>query len=61
MLLNDIIEQAFPDPEHGPEKSYEELGTHFFDIVAQKIGQRILECGDRVPIVTGMTKLHLCK
>lgn len=61
ILLNDIIEQAYHDPEYGPEKAYEELGTHFFDAIAQCIGQRILECGERVPIVTGIEDTHLYK
>lgn len=53
MLLDDVVDKAYHDAPKGPEKSYEELGPRLFDRVAEKIGKTILECGDRVPIITG--------
>lgn len=56
VLLDDIVEQAYQSDPNGPEAAYEELGTHFFDRISMKIGERIQECGDKVPIVTGEHK-----
>lgn len=53
VLLEDIVEQAYPSGPNGPEAAYEELGPHFYDRISIKIGQKIQECGDRIPIVTG--------
>lgn len=56
VLLDDIVEQAYQSDPNGPEAAYEELGTHFFDRISVEIGERIRECGERVPIVTGEHK-----
>ena len=53
MLLNDIIEQAFQGGPQGPEAAYEELGAQFFEVISQKIGEAVLKCGDKVPVVAG--------
>ena len=53
VLLDDLVQQAYQDDPDGPETAYEELGTHFFDRISMKIGERIRECGDNVPIITG--------
>ncbi|KAF6226642.1 hypothetical protein HO173_012472 [Letharia columbiana] len=53
VLLEDIVEQAYPSDPNGPEAAYEELGPHFYDRISIKIGEKIQECGDRIPIVTG--------
>jgi len=52
------VDEAYPDPSHGPEETYDELGTQFFDGIAQQIGERIVACGDRVPVVTGTRRVH---
>lgn len=31
------------------------LGQEFYDRLAKKMGERLLECGSRVPVVTGAT------
>ncbi|KAK3174600.1 hypothetical protein OEA41_001846 [Lepraria neglecta] len=53
VLLNDIIEQAFQGSPQGPEAAYEELGAQFFEVISQKIGEAVVKCGDKVPVVTG--------
>ena len=53
MKLNGIVEQAFQGSPEAPEAAYEVLGTQFFEVVSQKIGQTFTECGGNVPIVTG--------
>lgn len=56
VLLDDIVEHAYQSDPNGPEAAYEELGTHFFDQLSLEISERIRECGDKVPIVTGEHK-----
>lgn len=53
VLLDDIVEQAYQNDPNGSEAAHELLGTHFFDRISIKIGERIQECGDKVPVVTG--------
>ena len=56
VFLDDIVEHAYQSDPNGPEAAYEELGTHFFDRISIKIGERIQECGDKVPVITGEHK-----
>ncbi len=57
VLLDDIVEQAYKSDPTGLEAAYEELGTHFFNRISTEIGEKIRECGNKVPIVTGKHKL----
>jgi aspartate kinase len=44
-----------PVPEDGDVLSETEtLGQDFYDRVAVAVGERIRQCGPRVPVVTGM-------
>ncbi|KIP11870.1 hypothetical protein PHLGIDRAFT_82814 [Phlebiopsis gigantea 11061_1 CR5-6] len=48
------LENIVPFPDDGEvQAETETLGQEFYDKVAAAVGKRILECGPRVPVVTG--------
>ena len=47
MSLENIVPVADSDHVHGA------LGQEFYDTLAVAVGERIKECGNRVPVVTG--------
>ncbi|KAF7796163.1 hypothetical protein EIP86_007337 [Pleurotus ostreatoroseus] len=47
------LESILPIPEDGDLSSDETLGQEFYDRVAITVGERIRQCGPRVPVVTG--------
>lgn len=52
--LESIVEAAGEDdePSTGKENGGH-LGQAFYDRLSKRLGDRLLECGDRVPVVTG--------
>ena len=53
LLLDDIVEDAYQDSPISSEEAYDELGSRFFEVISKKIGERILKCGAKVPVVSG--------
>ncbi|GBE87347.1 Probable aspartokinase [Sparassis crispa] len=48
------LEHIVPLPEEGEASSQTEtLGQDFYDRVAEAVGERIRQCGNRIPVVTG--------
>ncbi|KAF9265345.1 aspartate kinase [Marasmius fiardii PR-910] len=45
--LEDIV------PEHDESETDKQLGQNFYDHVAAAVGERVKQCGQRVPVVTG--------
>ena len=53
VLLNDIVRQAYQTSAPEIEVTYEKLGIHFFDALTSEIGERIMACAGRVPVIAG--------
>lgn len=53
--MDDLVESAYTEDMYKQKLAYEELGPRFFDALAVDIGRRIEECGDAVPVVTGLS------
>ena len=47
------LENIIPIPEDGDLSADETLGQEFYDKLAVLVGERIRQCGPRVPVVTG--------
>lgn len=47
------MEQIVDDEEISTTDGPPQLGQSFYDRLSKRLGERILECGDRVPVVTG--------
>lgn len=56
--LENIVEVATEEEEASGSAS-SQLGQAFYDRLSKRLGERLLECGDRVPVVTG-TLQQLC-
>ncbi|KAK4701890.1 aspartate kinase, partial [Phenoliferia sp. Uapishka_3] len=51
--LESIVEAMGEDEEPAGGSNGGALGQAFYDRLSKRLGQRLLECGDRVPVVTG--------
>lgn len=53
MSLENIVEAAGEDDETTGSDGQRQLGQPFYDRLSKRLGERLNECGDRVPVVTG--------
>lgn len=55
MLLDTIVDKAEDDQVKGDGKGGDDgaLSQSFYDNLARRLGERLRECEDRVPVVTG--------
>lgn len=45
-----------PVPEIDADESSTQLNQAFYDSVAKAVGERLEECGPRIPVVTGTSQ-----
>jgi aspartate kinase len=56
--LESIVEVLADEDDSKPlDGSSQQLGQAFYDRLAQRLGERILECGDRIPVITGASTI----
>ncbi|KAM0789418.1 hypothetical protein ACM66B_000243 [Microbotryomycetes sp. NB124-2] len=51
--LENIVESSADDEEAKNADGQRQLGQSFYDRLSRRLGARILECGDKVPVITG--------
>ncbi|KAK4054281.1 Aspartokinase [Microbotryomycetes sp. JL201] len=51
--LENIVEVSADDEEMKSADGQRQLGQSFYDRLSRRLGARILECGDKVPVITG--------
>ncbi|KAK4054598.1 Aspartokinase [Microbotryomycetes sp. JL221] len=51
--LENIVEVNADDEESKSADGQRQLGQAFYDRLSKRLGARLLECGDKVPVVTG--------
>jgi aspartate kinase len=51
--LENIVESAADDDETRSADGQRQLGQPFYDRLSKRLGERLNECGDRVPVITG--------
>jgi aspartate kinase len=63
VILDAIVDATMASAESTTDgkgdQGVAQLGQDFYDELAQRLGERIRECGDRVPVITGMPFLLL--
>ncbi|KAI1393737.1 aspartate kinase [Hypoxylon trugodes] len=53
VFLDNIISSAFGNSVHDQVAALERLGPKFYHVLADQISERIRDCGNTIPIVTG--------
>lgn len=51
--LNDIVAEAYGTDLYKQTTAYDSLGARFFHALANRIGERLEACENKVPVVTG--------
>lgn len=51
--LENIVESAADDDETRGADGQRQLGQPFYDRLSKRLGERLLECENRVPVITG--------